>query len=201
MSASKQVAATVRGQGRPVATTHAAIEAAAFSLFSLHGFEETTLQQIADKVGVGRRTIFRYFESKNDIPWGQFDLTLARFQRLLEASPDGQALHAAVHAAVVEFNRFPSDADPPHRQRMRLILETPALQAHSVLKYSQWRQVISDFVTARTGEAPGRVLPETVGHVSLALALTAYEGWLRDDDSDLLELLNSAMEALRSYLV
>ncbi len=71
-------------RGRPEATTHAEIEQAAFRLFAERGFERTTLDAIAAEVGVGRRTLFRYFESKNDIPWGQFDRTLERFRVLLE---------------------------------------------------------------------------------------------------------------------
>ena len=52
---------------------------------------------------------------------------------------------------MVEFNRFPADASPPHVDRMRLILETPALQAHSALRYAEWRQVIADYVAERLG--------------------------------------------------
>src|SRR4051812_46013561 len=59
--------------GRPEATSHAEIEQAAFRLFGVRGFDGTTLNDIAAAVGVSRRTLFRYFRSKNDIPWGQFD--------------------------------------------------------------------------------------------------------------------------------
>src|SRR3546814_15016183 len=62
--------------GRPEATSHAEIEQVAFRLFAEHGFDGTTLSAIAEGVGVGRRTLFRYYASKNDIPWGQFDRTL-----------------------------------------------------------------------------------------------------------------------------
>ncbi len=68
---------------------------------------------------------------------------------------------------------------------MRLILTTPTLQAHSVLRYAQWRAVIAEHVALRLDLAPDDVLPRTVGHVSLALALTAYEAWLDDEDAHL----------------
>jgi hypothetical protein len=83
---------------------------------------------------------------------------------------------------------------------MRLILRTPALQAHSVLRYADWRAVIAEFVARRTGLAPYDVLPRTAGHVSLALALTAYETWLDDTSTSLPDLLEEAMRSLRSYL-
>ena len=187
-------------RGRPVATSHAAIEQAAFELFTERGFAATTLDDIARATGVGRRTLFRYFESKNDIPWGRFDLTLAGFRELLAGQPPELPLHEAVHRAVVAFNRFPDDARPSHRDRMRLILTTPELEAHSVLRYADWRAVIAEYVAARTGRQPGDLQPQLVAHVSLALALTAYEAWLRDDDADLEDLLDRAMAALRDHL-
>jgi len=187
-------------RGRPGATSHAQIEAAAFRLFAERGFEAVTMADIAAEVGVSRRTLFRYFESKNDIPWGQFDRTLDGFRAILSSTPDDVPLAEAVQRAVLAFNEYPADAYPSHRDRMRLILETPALQAHSVLRYAEWRSVIAEYVASRTGGRPNDTLPRTVGSVSLALAISAYEGWLTDPDSDLAALLDQTMAILRSYL-
>ncbi|GAA4723729.1 mycofactocin system transcriptional regulator [Nocardioides endophyticus] len=187
-------------RGRPVATSHAQIEAAAFRLFAERGFESVTMADIAAEVGVGRRTLFRYFESKNDIPWGQFASTLDGFRAILAETPDDVPLAEAVQRAVLAFNEYPADAYPPHRDRMRLILETPALQAHSVLRYAEWRAVIAEYVASRCGLLPTDTLPRTVGSVSLALAISAYEGWLAVPDSDLATLLDETMASLRGYL-
>jgi mycofactocin system transcriptional regulator len=186
--------------GRPSVTSHAWIEEVAFRLFHDRGFDATTVQAIADEAGIGRRTLFRYFESKNDIPWGQFDDSLAHFRETLEAMPPDLPLHEAVHRGVLEFNRFDSDALPQHRQRMVLILRTPALQAHSVLRYGDWRNVIAEYIAGRLGVDHDSLLPRTVGQVSLALALSAYEHWLDHEDASLQDLLDEAMSELRNYL-
>ena len=141
--------------GRPPATSHAEIERAAFRLFALRGFDGTTLDAIAGEVGISRRTLLRYYDSKNDIPWGRFAETLDGFRATLAAMPDDLPLHQAVHAAVLAFNRFDLDAHPSHRERMQLILTTPALQAHSVLRYGEWRRVIAEYV-ARPPRRRGR---------------------------------------------
>ncbi len=151
--------------GRPEATSHAAIEQAAFRLFAERGFEATTLDAIADEAGVGRRTLFRYYPSKNDIPWGQFDATLEHFRETLASMPADLPMVQAVHRAIVDFNRFPPDAEPPHFTRIRLILETPALQAHSAIRYAQWRTVIAEYIAARTGQRPEDGLTQLVGYV------------------------------------
>jgi mycofactocin system transcriptional regulator len=189
-----------RPAGRPEATSHAAIEQAAFRLFAERGFDATTLDAIAAEVGVGRRTLFRYYSSKNDIPWGQFDRTLDGFREILDSMPEDLPLHESVHRGVLAFNEFPENAEPPHRDRMRLILQTPTLQAHSVLRYSEWRAVIAEYVARRRGLDSRDVVPRVVGQVSLALALTAYEAWLESPESSLRELLNEAMCGLVQHL-
>jgi TetR/AcrR family transcriptional regulator, regulator of mycofactocin system len=187
-------------RGRPVATSHAEIEQAAFRLFAQRGFDGTTLDAIAAEVGVSRRTLFRYYQSKNDIPWGQFDQTLDHFRRILEEMPTDLPLHEAVHRAVLRFNEFPADARPSHRDRMTLILTTPGLQAHSVLRYAEWRNVIAEYVAQRMGLGPDDLAPQVVAQASLAIALSAYHAWLAGEDSDLTTLLDRGMAELRRYL-
>jgi len=184
--------------GRPEVTSHASIEQAAFRLFAQRGFEATTLDDIAAEVGIARRTLFRYFPSKNDIAWGEFDRTLDGFRDLLAATPDDVPLLQAVASGVVAFNEFPADATPPHAERMRLILRTPALQAHSVLRYAQWRQVIADYAARRLEVSPDDLQPQLLGHLALALALTAYDQWLRDTSSSLPTQIEEAARALIS---
>ncbi|WP_185054368.1 mycofactocin system transcriptional regulator [Thermocatellispora tengchongensis] len=187
-------------RGRRPTTDHAAIERAAFRLFAERGFEETTVDAIAEAAGIARRTLFRYYPSKNDIPWGRFEAGLAHLREFLRAMPHDIPVWRAVHRAVLDFNRLDEAAVPQHRERMRLLLTTPALQAHSALKYAAWRRVIAEYVAVRRGLSPDDLLPRTVGHVSLGMALSAYEQWLDSEDLSLSELLDSALSGLRLYL-
>jgi TetR/AcrR family transcriptional regulator, regulator of mycofactocin system len=189
-----------RPKGRPPVTDHAAIERAAFRLFTTHGFDATTLDAIAEAAGVGRRTLLRYYPSKNDIPWGQFNENLVDLRKSLDSMPRDLPVHEAVHRAVLAFNHVDAAALAQHRQRMALLLGTPALQAHAALKYRQWREVISSYVAERYGLADDDLLPRTVGQVALALALSAYEQWLEHEDRAIEGLLDEAISGLRSYL-
>lgn len=195
----RPAASTARG--RPVVTSHEAIEREAFRLFAEKGFAETTIDDIARAVGIGKRTLFRYYPSKNDIPWGQFRATLEGFEATFAAIPDDVPLAEAVRSAVISFNDFEPGGSVDHRDRMRLILSTPELQAHSVHQYLEWRRVIADYVARRSGQSPDDLLPQLVGQVSLALALTAYEQWLRDDSSNLLHVLSAVFDELEKYLI
>jgi len=178
--------------GRPPATTHAAIERAAFQLFEEHGFEATTIDDIATAVGVGRRTLFRYYPSKNDILWGQFDDGLRGFAATFDATPHDVPVADAIRDAIIAFNDFPESALPQHRQRMQLLLRTPALLAHSELRYAAWRKVVADFVARRHHISADDLLPALAGRVALSIALTAYEQWLADDGRNLSQLIRAA---------
>lgn len=187
--------------GRPAATSHDHIESVAFQLFMDKGFDATTLDDIASAAGVGRRTLFRYFDSKNDIPWGRFDESLTDFARILRQAPADLPLRDAVGRAVIEFNTYPTESVGQHLTRMRLIFETSTLQAHSTIKFEQWRRVIAEFVAERTGASPDALGPRTIGHASLALSLSAYEQWLADPSQSLTDLLAHAMSELRHYML
>lgn len=158
------------------------------------------MDDIAAAVGVGRRTLFRYYPSKNDILWGQFEGNLRHFEDFLAATAPDVSLFDAIQSAVFDFNAFDESVISQHRQRMRFLLETPALQAHSELRYAAWRAVIARFVARRTGLDPTDLLPVVAGRVSLALSLSAYERWLADEESSLPDVLSAAFDALAEFV-
>jgi TetR/AcrR family transcriptional regulator, regulator of mycofactocin system len=182
--------------GRKHVTSHAELEHVAFDLFDRQGFDGTTIDDIAAAAGIARRTFFRYFPSKNDVPWGSFDDELNRMRERLKASPARIPLMDAIREAVVDFNRLEPEQVPWHRRRMRLILRVPALQAHATLRYAAWRQVIADFAAERTGQPPDALAPRTIAYAALGVAIAAYEQWLETEGADLGELLDSALAAL-----
>jgi len=179
-------------------TSRAELEQLAFDLFERRGFERTTIDDIAGAAGIGRRTFFRYLSSKGDAVWGDFDGELAGMRQRLNAVSVSTPVLEAIRREIVEFNRIAPEQVPAHRRRMDLILRVPALQAHSMLRYAEWRQVIADFVADRTGQPADALLPQGIGYAMLGVAIAAYEQWLRDDNADLCELLDTAVRALTS---
>ncbi|MCX6386319.1 MAG: mycofactocin system transcriptional regulator [Solirubrobacterales bacterium] len=171
--------------GRPRGTTHAEVERVALRLFARNGFEETTMADIAEALGVGRRSLFRYFPSKNDIVWGDFDYVLDRLEGLLEATPPDVEIMRGLTDAIVESNRYGLDQLPELRIRMMLITSVPALQAHSMLRYEAWCQVVAKFVARRRGEEPTDLIPQTIGRAMLGTSMAAFVHWVGNPDEDL----------------
>ncbi len=175
-------------------TTRGELERVALELFVERGFDATTVEEVAAAAGIGRRTFFRYFASKNDVVWGEFDALLADMARWLDGVDDEVPLWAAVADAVVRFNSLPAAAMAAHRERMELILHVPALQAHSTLRYAVWRRVVADFAARRLGVAAEDLEAQLVGHLALGTAVAAYEAWLADSAAELPRLLRTAFE-------
>jgi TetR/AcrR family transcriptional regulator, regulator of mycofactocin system len=186
--------------GRPPVTSRAELEQVALELFGERGFASTTVDDIAEASGVGRRTFFRYYPSKNDVVWGAFDELLRGMERWLQESDPAVPVLDAVTDAVARFNSLPPEAIPAHRQRMAMILHVPALQAHSNLRYAEWRAVIARFVAGRLGEPEDAPLPQLVGHVALGAAVASYEQWLADATVDLEGALRRSFAQLRTGL-
>ena len=182
--------------GRRPSTSRAELERVALDLFATRGFDETTVDDIAAAAGIGRRTFFRYYASKNDAVWGDFDTQLATLRDYFDGCPPDVPLMDAVHRAVVEFNRLPKEQEPWHRRRMALILNTPALQAHSTPMYARWRAVIAQFAARRTGAAAQDLLPQLIAYAALGAAVASYDQWLRDPGAELEPLLEVAMTEL-----
>ena len=182
--------------GRPRVTSRAEIETTALELFAARGFEETTVDDIAIAAGISRRTFFRYYRSKNDVVWGDFDALLESLDAALGGAATDRPWFETLRDAVVSFNSLPPEAATAHRWRMSLILYVPALQAHSTLRYARWRAVVAGFAAGRLGRPVESLDAQLVGHVALAAAVAAYDQWLARPDADLAELLADAFDAV-----
>ena len=91
----------------------------------------------------------------------------------------------ALRTALLAFNSFDEQETARHRQRMRVILETAALQAYSMTMYAGWRAVVAAFVAQRLGAKADDLVPQTVAWTMLGVALSAYEHWLADESVSL----------------
>ena len=182
-------------RGRPPSTSRASVDRVALEMFATRGFEETTVDDIATALGVGRRTVFRYFASKNDIVWGDFDRVLERLRADLEDQGDDVAVIDAIAAAAVSSNRYPADQQPDLRARMTLITTVPALQAHSMLRYADWRAVIAEYAAHRRGETAADLIPQALGFAALGASMAAFSVWVRDG-GDLERLLSQSYAAV-----
>lgn len=184
MRTAEQSAPLGQRVGRKRSTTQSHIADVALDLFATYGFGEVSVDDVALAAGIARRTLFRYYPSKNAIPWGDFDSHLQHFAALLDGSDPGLPLRGALRGALLDFNTFTDSEAARHRQRMRVILQTAELQAYSMTMYAGWRDVVATFIARRNGCHPSDLVPQTQAWLMLGIALAAYEHWLAQDNGD-----------------
>ena len=183
-------------RGRRPSTTRAQIARVALELFERNGFDETTVEDIAAAVGISRRTLFRYYESKRDIVWGEFAVELVRLRQHLRDVPADEPLMDVLRRAVVSTNRFGAGELDELRIRVNLISSVPTLIAHSALRYAEWRQVVAEFAAERLGEDADDLGPQTLAHAALGAAMAAFARWSHHDVEDLTAEVDRALRLL-----
>ena len=186
--------------GRRRSTTWDHISNVAIDLFAAQGFDEVSVDDVAEAAGIARRTLFRYYPSKNALPWGDFDVHLDHMRDLLAGVEPDVPIGEALRTALLAFNSFDEQETARHRQRMRVILETAALQAYSMTMYGGWRAVVAVFVAQRLGSKAEDLVPQTVAWTMLGVALSAYENWLADETVSLADALGDAFDTVSNGL-
>ena len=183
-------------RGRPPGTSRRELELIALRLFTDHGFEHTTIEQIAAEAGVSKRTFFRYFGSKTSVLWSEFDHEVGVIRAALAEVPDEVPMMEAIRRAVVAANHYGREDVPELRLRMNLIASAPALASSAALHYDAWERAISDFAATRIGQPAGSLYPLAVGRATLAACRAAYDRWSARADADLTFYLDAALAAL-----
>jgi TetR/AcrR family transcriptional regulator, regulator of mycofactocin system len=187
--------------GRRRSTTWDHLSNVAIDLFTARGFDEVSVDDVAEAAGIARRTLFRYFPSKNALPWGDFDAHLDYMRDLLADVDPVVPVRDALRTVLLAFNTFDDAETARHRRRMRVILETAALQAYSMTMYAGWRAVVAAFVAKRLGVKADDLVPQTVAWTMLGAALSAYEHWLADESVALPTALGDAFDTVSEGLV
>ncbi|WP_020499231.1 mycofactocin system transcriptional regulator [Sciscionella marina] len=185
-----------RRRGRPPATNARELELAALRLFSEHGFDDTTVEEIAAVAGVSRRTFFRYFDSKSAALWHQFDGEVQRLRTAFDAVSPHTPLMDAIREVVVGVNHYRAEDVPELRTRMHLISTVPALQTSAGPHYDAWERAVSDFAARRLNQPPDTLYPLAIGRTTLAASRAAFDQWLTTADTDLTTYLDLSLHAL-----
>jgi AcrR family transcriptional regulator len=154
--------------------TRAALEAAALRLFAERGYEQTTVEDIADAADVAVRTFFRYFSSKQHVLFGDVAHSIVgRLQNALLARPaDEPPVEAVAHA----MDGLELETEEQYQQvtaRMQLVREMPELMPAYLMVLHQMHETIARFVGERTGESPTAMYPQLLAGVAMLAAKTA----------------------------
>ncbi|MEV7933617.1 TetR/AcrR family transcriptional regulator [Curtobacterium sp. NPDC089185] len=175
--------------------TRERLQGTALQLFTEHGYDETTVAEIAAAADVTERTFFRHFADKREVLFAGQDDFLGMFSAPVEDAPAGtppfELVRRALDAAAAFF---PDDRRAWSRTRQRVIDAVPALGERELGKLANLKVHLG--ATLRThgvAEPAATIAAETavtVFHLSFAR-------WIaEDEDRDFGTIVHERLDAL-----
>jgi AcrR family transcriptional regulator len=194
--------APTRRERKKLETRHA-LERAALRLFGERGYEQTTVEDIAEAADVAVRTFFRYFSSKQDVLFGEVVTDrVVRLRTELAARPRDEDLLESIRAVMdlLDFNG--PDEEEQILARMELMRRQPSFVTRYLEIMDEMRSLVVDFVAERTGLDPTRDLfPLLVGGACVASWDSSLKLWVASGaTTSLAKLRNDAFTTLTAGL-
>jgi len=178
------------------------IQETASVLFAQHGYEATTVDQIARTAGMSERSFFRYFASKEDLVIGELAGLTSEVVETFRARPAEEDLWAALRQCFTVFYQLYDDSDPRGTRPLHVLIDTsPALSAAYLLAQSRLRLQLTAIARKRTA-LPGLASPsdprlDAVVGAGIACLEAAERAWLASNiKTDFSDLLDQAMQHL-----
>ena len=167
---------------------------AAFDLFNERGYEQTTIDDIAERAGLGRATFFRHYRSKDDVVFPDHDRLLERVRDRLRSTGHGAALPAACDAVRLVLLHYLDEGDLA-RRRYALTSTVPALRDREIVSVARYQRLFREYIAERT---PDRTGPAALRAELMAAAVAAAHNhvlrrWLRGESADPVGEVEEAM--------
>jgi AcrR family transcriptional regulator len=183
--------------------TRQALERAALRLFGERGYEQTTVEDIAEAADVAVRTFFRYFSSKQDVLFGEVVTDrVVRLRTELAARPLDEDLLDSIRTVMDLLDFTGPDEEEQILARMELMRRQPSFVTRYLEIMDEMRSTVVDFVAERTGLDPSRELfPLLVGGACVASWDSSLKLWVASGaTTSLSKLRNDAFTTLTAGL-
>ncbi|WP_225095982.1 TetR/AcrR family transcriptional regulator [Streptomyces sp. CoH27] len=151
---------------RSKARRREAILRAAYELFADHGFEATTIADIAASAEVSPRTVTLYFPSKLELATSHFDAFADRLGTALRERPDGQTTLDALEHWLRGEGAQRSDLDDLHDRMLDL---NPQLRAIANARLTEVIQEGARIFAEERGAAPDDFGPRMAAAAAAAV--------------------------------
>lgn len=179
--------------------TRERLQAVALQRFASHGYDQTTVAEIAAAAEVTERTFFRHFADKPEVLFAGQDGFLAMFTDPIVAAPEGTPPFDLVRLALdASAAFFPEERRAWSRARQEIIDGNAALGERELGKLATLK--------ARLGEVlRGRAMPEPVATMAAETVVTVFHlsfaRWIAaDEDRPFAEIAHERVDALTNLV-
>jgi AcrR family transcriptional regulator len=153
---------------------------AAFDLFTESGYDATTIDDIVRRAGVGRRSFFRYFPTKEEVVFPDHERALTEMvDYLTQGATDPDPVGRACGAARLVVRMYAENAEFSVR-RYALTRSVPALKAHEISVVWRYERALASYLERRFATlADGGARAYAVAASVVAAHNYGLRAWLR----------------------
>ncbi len=173
-----------------------AISEAAMDLFAAKGFDQTTVEEVAQAAGVSRRSFFRYYEGKDDLlAQGVVDYGKV-LAEAVKASPSRGTPLDVVHETVMAGAKYVIGR-PKIREGVEIAIRSAsARQAYHSRMVEVEDRLADAFASRLKGAKKDDVRPRLLAGLTLVLMNTTVTAWFMGEYKDIVSATRHAFASL-----
>lgn len=175
----------------------ATIEETALRLFQQQGYEQTSIQDIADAVMMSPRTFFRYFASKEDVLFEPMHAILNEGLHFLQHVAPTESLHAALRATFVDLAGRYQQQRTSFLLRYQVARQIPSTAPAYLAALIKAELDMYEVLCSRPECAANPNKLRFLVAIYMTALRVALEEWLEQEaQGDLLSLLNEYLDSV-----
>jgi AcrR family transcriptional regulator len=178
----------------------ATIEEAALRLFEQKGYEQTSIQDIADAVMMSPRTFFRYFSSKEEVLFEPLHMVQREGLRLLQQVVPTESPHAALRSTFEHLaSLYQQQQRASFMLRYQVATQTQSVASIYLYVLMETEPAMCDALCSRLEAAMKRDEVRFLVAIYMTALRVALNVWLEQEaQGDLVSLLGEYLDAISS---
>ncbi|HZR42906.1 MAG TPA: TetR family transcriptional regulator [Ktedonobacteraceae bacterium] len=177
----------------------ATIEEAALRLFQQQGYEQTSIQDIADAVMMSSRTFFRYFSSKEEVLFGPMHAIQSEGLRFLEHEAPMDSPHTALRATFEYLASLYRQHRTSFLARYHVALQIPSIISIYLYALMGIEPAVCDILCSRLETVTNRHEIRFLVALYMTALRVTLEVWLEQDaQGDPVSLLREYLDSFSS---
>lgn len=162
-----------------------AIYDAAIDLFAEKGFEEVTVEEVAQAAGVSRRSFFRYFATKDDLLAGSVVTYGTILTQAINEAPSSWSAFEVVREAVLAGARYVAD-EPRTRRIIKIAARSDSARRAYHSRLTELEDSLADAYARRLkGVSKDELKPRLLASTTLLIINKAIYAWFKGEYQDL----------------
>ena len=152
------------------------IQQVALDLFDRRGFDDVTIEQIAETADVSPSSIYRYFGTKEHVVlWDEVDVRLFdAIEAELALHPPVEGMRRAISAVMTQYF---DQTDDLARRKTRYALEEPALRAALLEQTDELTQRVAEALARASGQPADDLEPQVIATTLIWAMMAAARHW------------------------